>query len=126
MKDELLEPVKIVEKPWGREVWLSVTEKYVLKKLFLKKGARYSLQYHEKKEESQYLLSGKVKLTLGRSPEELEESEFLPGETIHLKPGIIHREEALEDSVIIEASTIDLDDVVRLSDDYGREGTSEL
>lgn len=127
VKEELLEPVKIVEKPWGHEEWLSVTDRYVLKKLVLKKGARFSLQYHEKKEESQHLLSGKIKLTLGKAddPGNLTETEFLPGETLHITPGTIHMEEALEDSVVVEASTTELMDVVRLKDDYGREGTNQ-
>ncbi len=127
LKDELLHPVRKVEKPWGHEEWLSVTERYALKLLHLTKGARFSLQYHEKKEESQHLLSGHLRVTLGRKekPEELETSDFLPGETLHITPGIIHQVEALEDSVIIEASTPELLDVVRLKDDYGREGTNE-
>jgi len=126
-EEALLEPENTVEKPWGHEEWLSVTGKYVLKKLVIRKGARLSLQYHEKKEESQHLLSGRIRLTLGSKddPEHLTEHEFLPGETIHIMPGTIHREEALEDSVIIEASTTELLDVVRLKDDYKREGTNK-
>jgi mannose-6-phosphate isomerase len=127
LKEELTEKVHLVEKPWGHEEWLSVTKRYVLKKLVLKKGARFSLQYHKKKEESLYLISGKIKLTLGR-PEKsgrLEVSVFKTGETLHLLPKTIHRAEALEESVIIEASTPHLLDVVRLSDDYKREGTSK-
>ncbi len=125
-KKDLLEPVKIVEKPWGHEEWLSITPRYVLKKLVLKKGARFSLQYHEVKEESQHLLSGKIKITLGKKehPDKLTEHLFLPGETLHVTPGTIHQEEALEDSVVLEASTTELLDVVRLKDDYGREGTN--
>ena len=127
LKEELLEPARIVQKPWGHEEWLSITERYVLKKLVLKKGARFSLQYHERKEESQHVLSGRIRLTLGDKdrPGALEQSEFLPGETIHILPGTIHRAEALEDSVILEASTTELLDVVRLKDDYAREGTKE-
>ncbi len=127
LKDDCLTPVKKVEKPWGAEEWLAVTDKYVLKFLHLNKGHKFSLQYHEQKEESQYLYKGKLKLTLGRKedPKHLEESEFLPGECLHIMPGTIHQVEALEDSTIIEASTTELMDVVRLKDDYGREGTNE-
>ena len=127
LKDEYTEKTHVVEKPWGHEEWLSVTKKYVLKKLVLKKGARFSLQYHKQKEESLYLLSGKIKLTLGRAEQQgaLEASILQAGETIHLRPKTIHRAEALTNSVIIEASTPHLLDVVRLSDDYRREGTSK-
>lgn len=126
MKDAVLVDAKRVEKPWGREEWLGVTDKYVLKLLHLKQGARFSLQYHEVKDEIQHLLSGRLQLTLGRKeePDELMYHEFLPGETIHITPGTIHRVEALEPSVIVEASTPELLDVVRLKDDYGREGTN--
>ncbi len=126
LKAEFLEPVRIVKKPWGREEWLSVTDRYVLKKLVLNKGARFSLQYHEVKEESQHLLSGRIRMLLGKKadPETLETAQFLPGETLHILPGTIHRAEALEDSVILEASTTELLDVVRLKDDYAREGTN--
>jgi len=127
IKAGCLEQVKTVQKPWGHEEWLSVTGKYVLKKIVIKKGSSLSLQYHDQKEESQYLLSGRVKMLLGRKedPTKLEESESLPGETLHFAPGTIHRIEAIEDSVIIEASTTELMDVVRLQDDYSREGTNK-
>lgn len=127
VKEELLEPKRLVEKPWGHEEWLSVTDRYVLKLLHLKQGARFSLQYHEEKEESQHLLRGRLKLTLGKAehPEQLTEHEFLPGETLHLPPGTIHQVEALEESDIVEASTTELEDVVRLKDDYGRANPSE-
>jgi mannose-6-phosphate isomerase-like protein (cupin superfamily) len=127
LKEDITEKVHVVEKPWGHEEWLSVTKRYVLKKLVLKKGARFSLQYHKKKEESLYLITGKIKLTLGKADKSgrLEVSVFKRGETLHLLPKTIHRAEALEESVIIEASTPHLLDVVRLSDDYRREGTSK-
>jgi mannose-6-phosphate isomerase-like protein (cupin superfamily) len=127
LKEELTEKAHVVEKPWGHEEWLSVTKRYVLKKLVLKKGARFSLQYHKKKEESLYLLAGSIRLTLGKPGKQgnLETSLFRAGETIHLPPKMIHRAEAQEASIIIEASTPHLLDVVRLSDDYRREGTSK-
>ena len=116
MKQEL---VKYVEKPWGYEKWIAVTDFYALKEIFLKKGCRCSLQYHEKKEEHSYLLSGKVSVE--------EETEgtmvtniYLPGECWHEMPFAKHRVTALEDAVFMEVSTPFLDDVVRVMDDFGR------
>ena len=86
----------------------------------IKKGNRISLQYHEKKKETQYVLSGKIKLTLG------DETEIIGiGKSVTINPGTKHRIEAIEDCKIIEVSTTELDDVVRLEDDYGRKGTTE-
>jgi quercetin dioxygenase-like cupin family protein len=114
--------VEIKLKPWGREIWFAHTPHYAGKILELKKGHRYSLQYHEKKEETQYIFSGKVKFTYGPDADHLEEKTLVPGEKIHIKTGMIHRAEALEDSQIFEVSTPELDDVVKLHDDYGRSG----
>lgn len=113
------ESVKIVPKPWGEEHLLACTDRYAAKLLIIRKGHRLSLQYHERKHETQYVESGRVRYTLAGSELIAE-----PGTTINLPPGTVHRMEALEDSRIFEVSTPDLDDVVRLEDDYGREGTS--
>jgi len=112
--------LKIVPKPWGEEHWLAHTDRYAAKLLIIRKGKRLSLQYHERKHETQYVESGRVRYTLG-------DRELIaePGTTIDLPPGAIHRMEAIEDARIFEVSTPDLDDVVRLEDDYGREGTSD-
>jgi mannose-6-phosphate isomerase len=112
--------VKVVAKPWGEERWLAHTDRYAAKLLIIRKGQRLSLQYHERKHETQYIQSGRVRYTLG-------DRELIaePGTTIVLPPGAIHRMEALEDACIFEVSTPDLDDVVRLDDDYGRKGTSD-
>lgn len=115
-------PIKEVLKPWGKELWFAVEPEYVGKILCLKKGHRYSLQYHEKKKETQYLMSGKIKFYLGSSIDALDEIILNPGDKLDVHPGVIHRAEALEDSEIFEVSTNDLDDVVKLSDDYGRSG----
>jgi quercetin dioxygenase-like cupin family protein len=115
-------PPKEILKPWGKEIWFAVEPEYVGKILFLKKGHRYSLQYHEKKKETQYLLKGKIKFYLGENADALEEKILNPGEKLTVYPMVIHRAEALEDSEILEVSTNDLDDVVKLSDDYGRSG----
>jgi mannose-6-phosphate isomerase-like protein (cupin superfamily) len=112
--------VKIVSKPWGEEHWLAHTDRYAAKMLIVRKGQRLSLQYHERKHETQYVEAGRVRYTLGD-----DEVIAEPGTTIDLPPGAIHRMEALEDARIFEVSTPDLDDVVRLEDDYGREGTND-
>lgn len=116
-KDIIIKP-----KPWGREVWFAHTERYAGKILEVTKGHRLSLQYHEHKMETQYVYSGKVKLIYGEKEESLQEKILEPGDKIDIPPYMIHRIEALEDSQIFEVSSPELDDVVKLSDDYGRSG----
>lgn len=113
-------PVQIKDKPWGREIWFANTAGYAGKILEVHKGKRLSLQYHEKKTETQYVLSGKVKMYLGKDKDNLEERIMNPGDKYDIYPYTIHRVEALEDAQIFEVSTDDLEDVVRISDDYGR------
>ncbi len=115
-------PIKIKEKPWGREVWFAHTDKYAGKILEVKKNARLSLQYHEKKCETQYVFEGKVKLTYGTEEQNLKELILNPGDKFDIFPYTIHRIEGLEDSKIFEVSSPELDDVVKLADDYGRSG----
>lgn len=117
MKEVIIKP-----KPWGREVWFAHTDHYAGKILEVKKGHRLSLQIHEKKMETQYLYKGKIKLYLGENENVLDEIILSPGESIDIPPGTIHRIEALEDSEIFEVSTPELDDVIKLADDYGRTG----
>ncbi len=112
--------MKIVKKPWGEERWLAHTDCYAGKILIVKKGYRLSLQYHQKKHETLYVDEGVVKFTIGKR-EPLEEKILRAGDIIEIPPGTRHRIEALEDAKIFEVSTPELDDVVRLSDDYGRE-----
>lgn len=114
--------VQIKLKPWGREIWFAHTDKYAGKILEIKKGHRYSLQYHEKKQETQYIYKGKVKLTYGTDQASLQEKILNTGDKIDVAPYTIHRLEALKDSEIFEVSTPDLEDVVKLHDDYGRNG----
>ncbi|MEK9159137.1 MAG: cupin [Patescibacteria group bacterium] len=114
--------IKTVLKPWGKEIWFANQPEYVGKILCITKGHRYSLQYHERKKETQYLLKGQVKFYLGESADALEEIILNPGDKLDVYPGMVHRAEALEDAEILEVSTDDLDDVVKLSDDYGRTG----
>ena len=106
---------KIVDKPWGREVWYAHTERYAGKILEVTAGHLLSLQKHRIKHETLFLLSGLVRFTL-----EDETFEWSPGEAVEIPADTVHRVEALEDSVILEVSTPELDDVVRLEDRYGR------
>jgi mannose-6-phosphate isomerase len=113
-----------VAKPWGYEIWWALTEHYAGKILHVDAGAKLSLQYHEHKDETSYLLAGRIVLTHGADEESLGEREIGQGECWRNRPGEIHTIEAIEDSDVLEVSTPDLDDIVRMSDLYGREGTS--
>ena len=107
---------KIVDKPWGREVIWAYTDNYVGKEIFIKAGHKLSKQYHVEKEETIYVASGILELKL----EEVTKI-MTPGSTCHIPPGTVHRFCAGRECVtLIEVSTIHLDDVVRLEDDYGR------
>jgi mannose-6-phosphate isomerase len=113
-----------VEKPWGWELVWADTDRYVGKLLFIRAGEALSLQYHEVKDESWLVREGRARLELGEVGEELEELELRGGDALRYPPGTLHRVTALDDTLIVEVSTPDLDDVVRLEDRYGREGTS--
>jgi mannose-6-phosphate isomerase len=115
-----------VPKPWGYELWWALTDRYAGKILHVHAGERLSLQLHERKDESSYLLSGRLVLISGHSEEELTEQIMEPGSCWHSEPGLIHTIEALEECDVLEVSTPELDDVVRLHDRYGRAGTSTL
>ena len=110
-----LKSPKIVDKPWGREVWYAHEDSYAGKILEVNKGFALSLQKHERKMETMYLLSGLVRFHLNGA-----DFDVAPGRSITIKPGDVHRVEALEDSVILEVSTPHLDDLIRLEDRYGR------
>ncbi len=114
--------VQIKLKPWGREIWFAQSQNFAGKILEIKAGHRFSLQYHEKKSETQYVFSGKVKFTYGTDINSLQEKILSSGDKIDIAPYTIHRAEAIEDSQIFEVSTPELDDVVKLEDDYGRSG----
>lgn len=110
-------------KPWGKEIWFAYNKKYAGKILEIKKGHRFSLQYHEKKEETQYIFSGKIKFSIKNKDEkEIKEMILNSGDKIDILPYTIHRAQAIEDSIIFEVSTPELEDVVKLEDDYGRKG----
>ena len=117
MKQEL---VKYVEKPWGYEKWLAVTDRYALKEIFFKKGERCSFQYHNQKEEHIYILKGKLEVLEDDEHKKLHTHIYGPGDIISNPPTFRHRNTALEDTTIIEVSTPHLDDVVRIEDDYNR------
>jgi len=113
-----------VEKPWGFELHWAHAEAYVGKLLFVKAGASLSLQYHELKDESWYVQSGRATLELGEVGGPLETTEIGPGDCFRYRPRTVHRVTALEDLTVLEVSTPHLDDVVRLQDAYGRAGTN--
>lgn len=110
---------KRIEKPWGHELLLAlVPGKYAGKLLVIEKGKRLSLQYHRRKRESLFVLKGKLTFLLGTRTRVAG-----PGKAFTVPPGTVHRFEARHGRVtLIEVSTTELDDVVRLRDDYGRSG----
>ncbi|HLU25420.1 MAG TPA: cupin domain-containing protein [Longimicrobiales bacterium] len=112
-------PVR-VEKPWGYELIWANTDRYVGKILHVRAGHALSLQYHRRKDETIHLLRGEMRFWVGPSVDRLEEVPLREGESYRIVPGTVHRMEAVTDVDILEASTPDLDDVVRLEDRYGR------
>lgn len=109
-----------VDKPWGYELRWAITDRYAGKVLHVNKGEALSLQYHEKKDEYQYVLSGSVDMELGGEDGRLTTRRMKAGDTLHIVPGTRHRLTAVEDADIFEVSTPEIDDVVRLEDRYGR------
>jgi mannose-6-phosphate isomerase-like protein (cupin superfamily) len=117
--------VRRVEKPWGHELIWALSETYCGKVLFVKAGAALSLQFHNEKDESWLVQSGRAKLELGEVGQKILNEEVIgAGAAFRYRPGTVHRVTAIEDTTILEVSTPHLDDVVRLEDLYGREGTS--
>ncbi len=114
------EQPKRVEKPWGYELWWAQTERYVGKLLHVRAGHRLSLQYHERKDETIHLQSGELTLVLDEDGSGLQEHRLAPGESYRIRPGTKHRMIAVTDCDILEASTPEVEDVVRLEDAYGR------
>ncbi len=115
--------VRVVQKPWGHETIWAHTEHYVGKVLHVKAGHALSLQYHNRKDETIHLLRGEMIYRV-RQGDELVELPFSAGQSYRNTPGTVHQMEAVTDCDILESSTPHLDDVVRLTDRYGREGTS--
>jgi len=117
------ESARRVEKPWGHELVWAHTDRYVGKLLVIEAGHRLSLQKHLKKDESIFVVRGKLRLVLEDEAGKLQEIELGPGEHRRIPTGRIHRFVALERVEVMEVSTPELDDVVRIEDDYGRKGT---
>jgi mannose-6-phosphate isomerase len=114
-----------VEKPWGHELIWALSETYCGKVLFVRAGAALSLQFHNVKDESWFVQSGRARLELGEVGQQVLNEEVVgPGAAFRYRPGTVHRVTAIEDTTILEVSTPQLDDIVRLEDLYGREGTS--
>jgi len=116
--------VQRVPKPWGYELIFAKTGRYAGKILHVNRGECLSLQYHEMKEETLYVVRGQLKLTI-ESDGDRRVLSLRAGEAFHIPPRLIHRMEAVEDTDLAEVSTPELEDVIRLEDRYGRAGTSE-
>lgn len=112
--------MQIIEKPWGREEVIEINSNYMVKKLTMWKDHRCSLQLHNHKKETIYVLQGQLKIISGPNQNNLSSKIYTAGETVTISPGVVHRMEGVEDSVYLEASTPEMDDVVRLKDDYNR------
>ncbi|HUQ01466.1 MAG TPA: hypothetical protein VM261_03175 [Kofleriaceae bacterium] len=112
-----------VEKPWGHELIWAQTERYVGKVLHIKAGEALSLQYHRVKDETVMVLRGRMRFEHFRDGEPSQALELEPMKPFHIPPGLRHRMVAVEDTDVLEVSTPELDDVVRLEDRYGRQGT---
>ena len=119
MISELINKVKIVEKPWGHEIIWAHTERYVGKILHINKGESLSYQYHVVKDETVRLLTGVLEMDV-ECDGERQRLRMAPGDSLHVVPGMKHRMSAIEDCDVLEVSTPELDDVVRLEDRYGR------
>ena len=125
VRSRWVRPVRIVPKPWGHElIFADVPGAFTGKELHVRAGQSLSMQYHEHKEEVLAVREGRILLEIGPSLEQLDRLELTTGDSVRIAPGTIHRTNAIEDSVLLEASTHFPDDVVRLNDLYGREGTS--
>jgi mannose-6-phosphate isomerase len=114
-----------VDKPWGYELRWAITERYLGKIIHVDAGHSLSLQYHVQKDESIYVLRGALDLVLEDDAGELQTHRLEPGMSARVRPGRRHRFVAVDDVDIIEVSSPEIDDVVRLEDAYGRAGTSE-
>jgi len=118
-------PITHVTKPWGYEKIWALSERYVGKILHINAGHELSVQYHNKKDETVYLLSGEIIYRVQRNGDDvLDDVHLKVGESYRIIPGTIHQMIAVTDCDVLEVSTPEIDDLVRLSDKYGREGTS--
>jgi mannose-6-phosphate isomerase len=113
-----------IEKPWGFELLFALTPKYAGKLLYIRQGHRLSLQYHKEKDETLYIYEGKMILEISGSNGQITQSEVQSGYCFRVPPMTKHRMKAIEDTTLFEVSTPELEDVVRLEDDYGRSNSS--
>ena len=118
--DRFAVEVRRVEKPWGYELLYAATDQYCGKVIFIRAGEELSLQFHRAKDETIYVQSGRVEFEIGDPGKPTDTEVIAPGRAFHIRPGTVHRLRALEDTVLLEVSTPELDDVVRLEDRYGR------
>ena len=116
-----LKSIQHIPKPWGYELIFAKTDRYVGKILHINRGECLSLQYHEMKDETLYVVEGELRLTIEHEGDR-RELMLLKGEAFHIPPRLIHRMEAVVDTDVAEVSTTELDDIVRLEDRYGRVG----
>jgi mannose-6-phosphate isomerase len=112
--------VSRVEKPWGYEIIYALTDHYCGKVLFIRKDEQLSLQFHREKDEVIYVHSGRIEMEIGDPGGPLDIEVVGPGHAFHIQPGTVHRWRALEDTTVLEVSTPEIDDIVRLEDRYGR------
>jgi mannose-6-phosphate isomerase len=122
--DRFAVEVKRVDKPWGYELLYATTELYCGKVIFIRSGEQLSLQFHKVKDETIFVQSGRVELEIGEPGKPVDTEVVGPGRAFRLRPGTVHRMRALEDATILEVSTPQIDDVVRLEDRYGRADTA--
>ena len=118
--DRFAVDVQRVEKPWGYELVFAATERYCGKIIVVREGEQLSLQFHRAKDETIYVQSGRAEFEIGDPGGPLDVEVVAPGRSFHLVPGTVHRIRALEDTVLVEVSTPEVEDVVRLEDRYGR------
>ena len=110
----------LIKKPWGKEELIEKNNKYMFKKLFMKKGHRCSMQFHKIKKETIFVLSGKLKVYYGKSSNKLKSKILNKNQFITIEPKIVHRMRALTSCYYLELSTPELNDVIRIADDYKR------
>lgn len=114
--------MRVVDKPWGNELIWAATDRYVGKILHINAGESLSLQYHREKDETIMVLTGRLRFEYFAEGQEPQSKELGPRDPFHVTPGLRHRMIAIEDTDVVEVSTTELDDVVRLEDRYGRAG----
>ncbi len=121
--DRFAVPVERVEKPWGYELVYTASNRYLGKVLFVRAGEQLSLQFHRRKDETIYVHSGRIELEVGEPGRNPDVEVVGAGRAFRFAPGVVHRWRALEDTFVLEVSTPERDDVVRLEDRYGRADT---